>query len=148
MGLRVQHHVEQIEAGAEPDDHIDPATLSPLTRSYLKEAFRAVASVQKGISLRAQAARSMTALSSSPTTDISGAMALPESARVVIVGAGIAGASVAHHLAERGWEQIVVVDQGPLWETGGSTSHAPGLVFQHNALAHDDAPGAVDGRRR
>jgi CBS domain-containing protein len=50
MGLRVQHHVEQIEAGSEPDDHIDPATLSPLTRSYVKEAFRAVASVQKGIS--------------------------------------------------------------------------------------------------
>ena len=50
MGLRVQHHVEQIEAGSEPDDHIDPASLSPLTRSYLKEAFRAVASVQKGIS--------------------------------------------------------------------------------------------------
>jgi len=74
----------------------------------------------------------MTPLSSSPTIDISGDM-LPESARVVIVGAGIAGASVAHHLAERGWEQIVVVDQGPLWETGGSTSHAPGLVFQHNA---------------
>ena len=57
----------------------------------------------------------------------------PDSARVVIVGAGIAGASVAHHLAERGWDQIVVVDQGPLWQTGGSTSHAPGLVFQHNA---------------
>jgi CBS domain-containing protein len=50
MSLRVQRHVEQIEAGSEPDDHIDPATLSPLTRSYLKEAFRAVASVQKGIS--------------------------------------------------------------------------------------------------
>jgi CBS domain-containing protein len=50
MGLRVAHQVEQIEAGAEPDDHIDPATLSPLTRCYLKEAFRAVASVQKGIS--------------------------------------------------------------------------------------------------
>ena len=57
----------------------------------------------------------------------------PESARVVVVGAGIAGAGVAHHLAERGWEQIVVVDQGPLFQTGGSTSHAPGLVFQHNA---------------
>src|SRR6476620_310441 len=57
----------------------------------------------------------------------------PESARVVVVGAGIAGAGVAHHLAERGWEEIVVVDQGPLFETGGSTSHAPGLVFQHNA---------------
>jgi CBS domain-containing protein len=50
MGLRVAHHVEQIEGGEEPTDHIDPATLSPLTRSYLKEAFRAVASVQKGIS--------------------------------------------------------------------------------------------------
>jgi glycine cleavage system T protein len=50
----------------------------------------------------------------------------------VIAGAGIAGASVAHHLAERGWEDVVVLDQGPLWETGGSTSHAPGLVFQHN----------------
>ena len=57
----------------------------------------------------------------------------PESARVVVVGAGIAGASVAHHLAERGWDEIVVVDQGPLFQTGGSTSHAPGLVFQHNA---------------
>jgi dimethylglycine oxidase len=57
----------------------------------------------------------------------------PESARVVVVGAGIAGAGVAHHLAERGWEDIVVVDEGPLFQTGGSTSHAPGLVFQHNA---------------
>ena len=50
----------------------------------------------------------------------------PESARVVVVGAGIAGAGVAHHLAERGWDEIVVVDQGPLFQTGGSTSHAPG----------------------
>jgi CBS domain-containing protein len=50
MGLRLAHHVERIEAGEEPTDHIDPASLSPLTRSYLKEAFRAVASVQKGVS--------------------------------------------------------------------------------------------------
>jgi len=50
----------------------------------------------------------------------------------VVVGGGIAGASVAYHLARQGWEDIVVVDQGPLWETGGSTSHAPGLVFQLN----------------
>ena len=57
----------------------------------------------------------------------------PESARVVVVGAGIAGAGVAHHLAERGWDEIVVVDQGRLFQTGGSTSHAPGLIFQHNA---------------
>jgi dimethylglycine oxidase len=57
---------------------------------------------------------------------------LPTSARAVIVGAGIVGASVAHHLAREGWTDLVIVDQGPLWETGGSTSHAPGLVFQLN----------------
>src|SRR4051794_41837015 len=56
----------------------------------------------------------------------------PASARAVIVGAGIVGASVAHHLALEGWTDVVVVDQGPLWETGGSTTHAPGLVFQLN----------------
>ena len=58
---------------------------------------------------------------------------MPRSARVVIIGAGIVGASVAHHLAREGWSDIVIVDQGALWETGGSTAHAPGLVFQHNA---------------
>src|SRR3954447_1422470 len=57
---------------------------------------------------------------------------LPTSARAVIVGAGIVGASVAYHLAREGWTDVVIVDQGPLWETGGSTSHAPGLVFQLN----------------
>ena len=58
---------------------------------------------------------------------------LPTHARAVIVGAGIAGCSVAYHLAKLGWRDIVVVDQGPLFETGGSTSHAPGGVFQINA---------------
>jgi dimethylglycine oxidase len=57
---------------------------------------------------------------------------LPTSARAVIVGAGIVGSSVAYHLAREGWTDVVIVDQGPLWETGGSTSHAPGLVFQLN----------------
>ena len=45
---------------------------------------------------------------------------------------GIAGCSVAYHLAQLGWRDIVVIDQGPLFETGGSTSHAPGLVYQIN----------------
>jgi dimethylglycine oxidase len=58
---------------------------------------------------------------------------LPDTARAVIVGGGIAGASVAHHLVEQGWDGLVLLDQSPLWRTGGSTSHAPGLVFQHNA---------------
>jgi glycine cleavage system aminomethyltransferase T/glycine/D-amino acid oxidase-like deaminating enzyme len=54
-------------------------------------------------------------------------------ASVVIVGAGIVGCAAAHFLAEMGWRDIVVVDQGPLFRTGGSTSHAPGLVFQTNS---------------
>ncbi len=53
-------------------------------------------------------------------------------AQLVIVGAGIVGCSVAYHLAKMGWQDIVVIDKGPLYETGGSTSHAPGLVFQTN----------------
>ena len=54
-------------------------------------------------------------------------------ARLVIIGAGIVGCSVAYHLTKRGWRDVVVVDQGPLFDTGGSSSHAPGLVFQTNA---------------
>lgn len=59
-------------------------------------------------------------------------IAMPKHARAVIIGAGIAGCSVAYHLTKLGWRDIVVVEQGPLFETGGSTSHAPGLVFQLN----------------
>ena len=58
--------------------------------------------------------------------------ALPRAASLVVVGAGIVGASVAYHLAERGWRDVVVVDQGPIPATGGSTSHAPGGVFVTN----------------
>lgn len=56
-----------------------------------------------------------------------------KSAQVVVIGAGIVGCSVAFHLSRMGWRDIVVLDQGPLFETGGSTSHAPGLVFQTNS---------------
>ena len=55
------------------------------------------------------------------------------SPRVVIIGAGIVGCSLADELTERGWTDVTVVDQGPLFSTGGSSSHAPGLVFQTNA---------------
>jgi glycine cleavage system T protein len=57
---------------------------------------------------------------------------LPEAAGTVVVGAGCVGCSAAYHLAEQGREDVVVIDQGPLFETGGSTSHAPGLVYQTN----------------
>lgn len=54
------------------------------------------------------------------------------SAKVVVVGAGVVGASTAYHLAGLGWTDVLVVDKGPLFATGGSSSHAPGLVFQTN----------------
>jgi glycine cleavage system aminomethyltransferase T/glycine/D-amino acid oxidase-like deaminating enzyme len=55
-----------------------------------------------------------------------------ERAHTVVIGCGIVGASAAYHLAELGQPDVLVLDQGPLFETGGSTSHAPGLVFQTN----------------
>lgn len=50
----------------------------------------------------------------------------------MIVGAGIVGTSAAYHLAELGEPDVLVLDQGPLFDTGGSTTHAPGLAFQTN----------------
>ncbi|MEV4054980.1 FAD-dependent oxidoreductase [Amycolatopsis sp. NPDC049688] len=52
--------------------------------------------------------------------------------KVVIIGAGIVGANLADELTARGWTDVTVLDRGPLPRTGGSTSHAPGLVFQTN----------------
>jgi len=53
-------------------------------------------------------------------------------ANLVIIGAGIVGCSAAYHLTKLGWKDIVVIDQGPLYDTGGSTSHAPGIIFEIN----------------
>ena len=47
--LRLSHQVRQVRAGLAPDDHIDPAILDRLTRTYLRDAFRAIAKVQKRI---------------------------------------------------------------------------------------------------
>ncbi|WP_309081290.1 FAD-dependent oxidoreductase [Zhihengliuella sp.] len=52
--------------------------------------------------------------------------------RVVIIGAGTVGANLADELAQRGWTNTLVLEQGPLGLPGGSTSHAPGLVFSSN----------------
>jgi CBS domain-containing protein len=50
--LRMEHQVEQLRGGLPPDDLIDPRSLAPLTRTSLKEAFRGVARVQRGVRLQ------------------------------------------------------------------------------------------------
>ncbi len=53
---------------------------------------------------------------------------LPKHAQVVIIGGGIAGCSVAYHLTELGWKDVVLLERKTL--TGGTTWHAAGLVTQ------------------
>lgn len=57
--------------------------------------------------------------------------ALPSHARVVIIGGGIIGCSVAYHLARQGWTDIVLLERKQL--TSGTTWHAAGLIGQLRA---------------
>ena len=59
---------------------------------------------------------------------------LPSAAKVVIVGGGIVGCSVAYHLGRLGWTDVLLVEQGRL--TSGSTWHAAGLVGQLRTSAN------------
>ncbi|NNK67752.1 MAG: FAD-binding oxidoreductase, partial [Rhodobacteraceae bacterium] len=58
-------------------------------------------------------------------------MTLPTHARVVIIGGGVSGCSVAYHLAHRGWTDIVLLERKRL--TCGTTWHAAGLIGQLRA---------------
>src|SRR5579872_3155179 len=53
----------------------------------------------------------------------------PASASAVVVGAGIVGNSLVHHLALLGWRDLVLVDKGPMPNPGGSTGHASNFIF-------------------
>ena len=54
---------------------------------------------------------------------------LPSTARAVVIGAGIVGSSVAHHLARLGWTDLVLLEKGPLPNPGGSTGHASNFIY-------------------
>src|SRR5256714_2561321 len=54
---------------------------------------------------------------------------LPGRARAVVIGAGIVGNSVAYHLHQQGWTDLVLVDKGPFPNPGGSTGHASNFIF-------------------
>src|SRR2546425_2148193 len=53
---------------------------------------------------------------------------LPDRARVVIIGGGVGGTSIAYHLVQRGWRDVVLLERAQL--TSGSTFPSPGLLGQ------------------
>src|ERR1700722_20290418 len=54
---------------------------------------------------------------------------LPPAQRVVIIGAGIVGNSLAYHLTQLGETEITLIDKGPLLNPGGFTGHASNFIF-------------------
>lgn len=67
----------------------------------------------------------------SAASGVPGGRQLPDRVRVVVIGGGIAGCSVLHHLAELGWTDTLLVEKGEL--TCGSTWHAAGLCTQFHS---------------
>ncbi len=61
-------------------------------------------------------------------------MTLPTQARVVIIGGGVIGCSVAYHLAKMGWSDVVLLERKQL--TSGTTWHAAGLIGQLRASSN------------
>ena len=59
---------------------------------------------------------------------------VPKKARVVIVGGGIIGCSVAYHLTKLGWKDVLLLERKQL--TSGTTWHAAGLIAQLRATAN------------
>ena len=63
--------------------------------------------------------------------------------RAVVIGAGIVGNSLVHHLARLGWTDLVLLDKGPLPNPGGSTGHASNFIYpvdhsrEMTSLTHD-----------
>ncbi|MXZ99062.1 MAG: FAD-binding oxidoreductase, partial [Acidimicrobiaceae bacterium] len=58
----------------------------------------------------------------------------PASAKCVVIGAGIVGNCLVGHLTKLGWNDLVLLDKGPLPNPGGSTGHASNFIFpvDHN----------------
>ena len=61
--------------------------------------------------------------------NVSGSNVLPARATIAVIGAGIVGNCLVAHLAELGWDELVLIDKGPLPNPGGSTGHASNFIF-------------------
>ncbi|WP_297006935.1 NAD(P)/FAD-dependent oxidoreductase, partial [Thalassospira sp. UBA6510] len=59
---------------------------------------------------------------------------IQDKARVVIIGGGVIGCSVAYHLTKLGWKDVVLLERKEL--TSGTTWHAAGLIAQLRATAN------------
>src|SRR5690242_14929528 len=60
-------------------------------------------------------------------------LVLPQRARVVIIGGGVIGSSVAYHLAHLGWRDVVLLERDRL--TSGTTWHAAGLMVTFGSFS-------------
>src|SRR5256886_8652850 len=62
-------------------------------------------------------------------TAVASSRRLPGSQRVVVIGAGIVGNSLAYHLFRLGVTDVLLLDKGPLPNPGGSTGHASNFIY-------------------
>ncbi len=69
---------------------------------------------------------------------------LPSRARVVIIGGGVIGCSIAYHLAHLGWTDVVVLERDRL--TSGTTWHAAGLMTCFGSTSHTSTAMRLYGR--
>ena len=69
---------------------------------------------------------------------------LPARARVVIIGGGVIGTSIAYHLAHLGWTDVVVLERDRL--TSGTTWHAAGLMTCFGSTSHTSTAIRLYGR--
>ena len=60
---------------------------------------------------------------------------IPKTAKVVVIGGGVAGCSVAYHLAKFGWKDTVLFERDQL--TSGTTWHAAGLSWSIRSNSYD-----------
>ena len=69
---------------------------------------------------------------------------LPERARVVVIGGGVIGTSIAYHLAHLGWTDVVLLERDRL--TSGTTWHAAGLMTCFGSTSHTSTAIRLYGR--
>jgi len=70
---------------------------------------------------------------------------LPSHARVVIIGGGIIGCSIAYHLGHMGCKDVVLLERDEL--TSGTTWHAAGLMVTFGSLSETITEMRIYGRR-